>query len=160
MIRAYALVMAFIRTLVGGTLFLILLGLIFWIAFSNATPVMELKLAGLTLTGQAFPNPFASVAGTPLELPFSAWLMIFAVLGMLLGLVVGWFMGGGVRVRARKQGKRARQAEKDLKVVKTESEVAKTEVDALKGEKKDLETKVKAAEAIAAPSEIKRIANS
>ena len=152
--------MAFIRTLIGGTLFLILLGLIFWIAFSNAAPVMQLKLSGLTITGEALPNPFSSVVGSPLELPFSAWLMIFAIIGMLLGLVVGWFMGGGTRVRARTQGRRARMAEKDLKAVKTETEAAKTEVDALKGEKKDLETKVKVAEAIAAPTEVKQITNS
>ena len=152
--------MAFFRTLIGGTLFLILLGLVFWIAFSNAEPVLTLKLAGLSVTGNAFPNPFASIWGTPLAWPFSAWLITFALIGMVFGLVVGWFLGGGTRVRARQQGRRARRAEKELKTMQSESEAAKSEIDSLKDEKKNLETQMKTTEDLSTPSEVKQITNS
>ena len=149
--------MAILRTFIGGTLFLILLGLIFWVVFSNAEPRLPLKFAGLNAVKEGVPNPFASVSGTPLMWPFSAWLMVFALIGTVFGLVIGWFLGGGTRVRARQQGRRARQAEKDLKAVKAESETAKMQADTLKGENKDLESKVKVAEALAAPSEVKQL---
>lgn len=153
--------MSFIRTLLGGLMFLLALAFVFWLVFSNSQPE-TVRLVGMpgTQDGGALTNPFAGAGDDKVfKLPLGMWYVGFTVLGLFFGLFAGWFIGGSTRIKARQQGRRARTAEKELKTVKQEKEVAKTEVDSLKTEKKDLETKVKDAEAVAlnAPADVKKI---
>jgi len=128
-----------------------------WIGYSNAE-MTSLRLAWVMSNG--IPNPMAGQGDNPvIELPIGLWFVLFAFLGTIVGLILGWFLSGNTRVRARQQGRRARQAERDLETVKKESDTAKAEIDGLKTEKRDLETKVKASSdsALAAPSDVKQI---
>lgn len=152
--------MSFIRTLLGGFLFLLALAVVFWLVFSNQGSE-TVRLVGIADEG--IPNPFHKAGGSEVfMMPLGMWYVGFTVIGMFLGLFAGWFIGGSTRIKARQQGRRARTAEKELKAVKQEKEVAKTEVDSLKTEKKDLETKVKDAETVAlsAPADVKQITSS
>ena len=149
--------MSLIRTLFGSLLFFLSLIFVIWLVYSNSE-LVSLKL--VWVMDQGVPNPFARAGQSQhIMLPLGIWFIIFTVIGIIIGLFCGWFIGGGTRIHARQQGKRARAAETELKSAKEQNETAKTEMDTLKTEKKDLETKVKQAETtlISAPTEVKQI---
>ena len=135
--------MTLLRTLVSGLSFLGLVASVAWLVYSNST-LTPLRLAGLW-GGKGVPNPFTRSPTDPLLLPLGLWLLFFAILGLLLGLYLGWFIGGQTRVRARQQGRRARQAEQALAQSRKESDVAKLEADDLKIANKELEAQVQRA---------------
>ena len=155
--------MSLLRTVLNSLLFLLCLILVVWLVYSNTEPV-PLKLVWLAPDG--IDNPFRRQGQSDqILLPLGLWLVVFTVLGLIVGLLCGWFIGGATRIRARRQSRRARQAEQELQRAREQGEAAKTQVDALKTEKKILETQIKQANRLPAaastpastPNEVKQL---
>ena len=130
--------MSLIRTVLGGLLFLVVAALVVWLVYSNDQPG-TLRLVGLW-EGQGIPRPFDRAAEpTPLVLPLGLWYFAFTMLGIVIGLLLGWFIAGQTRVQARKQGRRAQEIAREAETLRQEVDAAKSEADALKIEKKQLQ---------------------
>ena len=130
--------MSLIRTVLSGLIFLGIAALVVWLVYSNDQPG-TLRLAGLW-GGQGVPNPFdRSTNPSPWMLPLGLWYFAFTMLGVVIGLLLGWFVAGQTRVQARKQGRRAKEIAREAEVLRQEADAAKSEIDALKIEKKQIE---------------------
>lgn len=134
--------MSLLRALFSGLLFIALSTLIFWVVYSNGTPV-NIYLIGMW-QNEGFPLPFGWQG-----LPLGLWLVLFSLLGLFAGLMLGWFFAGQTRIRARQQTRRARRSESDLDASREEAEKAKTEIDSLEEALK--RERAKAPKALTAP---------
>ncbi len=113
-----------LRALFGGSFFLALMALVFWLVYSN-DELVSLRLVGLW-GGGGVPLPFGWSG-----LPQGLWYVLFTLLGLGSGLVLGWFFAGGTRRQAAQQTRRARQSERALASSRDQIDQAKSQIDSL-----------------------------
>ncbi len=116
--------MRLLRALFGGSFFLALMALVFWLVYSN-DELVPLRLVGLWGEG-GVPLPF----GWP-GLPQGLWYVLFTLLGIGSGLVLGWFFAGGARRQAAQQTRRARRSERALATSRDQVDLAKSQIESL-----------------------------
>ena len=137
--------MNLLRSIFGGLVFVLVMALVFWIVYSN-DELVPLRLVGVR-SGGGIPLPFGWSG-----LPQGLWYVLFALLGLICGLLLGWIFSGPVRRQTAQQRRRASRSEQALAASIDKIDQARDRIDSLEHELKTQQQSASAGASFPSPN--------